>query len=247
MRVRFRFVKVGKVRFVSHRDLARCWERALRRARLPIAYTEGFSPRPKVHFGLALSVGHESLAEYLDVDLQVDPGSGGPAIDGVQAEIEDLPARLSPALPEGVDITGAVVVPHIGAVSLQQAVTCCTWQIDMGSQSSISQLDEAINRALEAPELIVTRTRKGKDVTEDIRPLVRSLEITDARNDGVVITADLGTQPRSLRPSELISALGPSLRERRVMRLHQWIESDGERREPIPAPPSMARTEVCAS
>ena len=69
-RVRFRFSKVGKVRFTSHRDVARLWERALRRAELPVALTEGFSPRPKVHFGLALPTGYESDGEYLDVDLR---------------------------------------------------------------------------------------------------------------------------------------------------------------------------------
>ena len=66
MRIRVRFAKVGKVRWTSHRDLARIWERAIRRVGLPVAYSQGFSPRPKVHFGLALSTGHESLAEYLD-------------------------------------------------------------------------------------------------------------------------------------------------------------------------------------
>ena len=67
MKVRLRFVKLGKVRWTSHRDVAHMWERALRRLELPVAYTERFSPRPKLSFGLALSTGHESMAEYLDV------------------------------------------------------------------------------------------------------------------------------------------------------------------------------------
>ena len=67
--VRIRFAKRGKVRFISHRDVARAFERAFRIEQLPLAFTEGFSPRPKVSFGLALSVGHESDAEYLDVDV----------------------------------------------------------------------------------------------------------------------------------------------------------------------------------
>ena len=57
MRIRFRFVKLGKIRFTSQRDVARMWERALRRAELPLAYTEGFSPRPQLSFGLALPTG----------------------------------------------------------------------------------------------------------------------------------------------------------------------------------------------
>ena len=98
MRVRIRFTEAGKVRFLSHRDLARIWERAMRRAELPVTYSVGFSPRPKLHFGLALSVGHESLAEYLDVDL-VSPLS--------QDDLAALPARLSAVLPEGIDCTPA--------------------------------------------------------------------------------------------------------------------------------------------
>ena len=72
MRIRFRFTKLGKIRFTSQRDVARMWERALRRAQLPLAYTEGFSPRPQLSFGLALPTTCESLAEYLDVVLDED-------------------------------------------------------------------------------------------------------------------------------------------------------------------------------
>ena len=62
MRLRVRYSKKGKVRFTSHRDVARIWERALRRVGLGMAYSQGFSPRPKMSFGLALSTGHESEA-----------------------------------------------------------------------------------------------------------------------------------------------------------------------------------------
>ena len=58
MKIRFRFAKVGKIRWTCHRDLARMWERAFRRTQLPLAYSAGFAPRPKVSFGLALSTGH---------------------------------------------------------------------------------------------------------------------------------------------------------------------------------------------
>ncbi|MGH9152349.1 MAG: TIGR03936 family radical SAM-associated protein, partial [Acidimicrobiales bacterium] len=69
MRLRFRFSKLGKVRWTSHRDVARMWERAFRRVELRLAYTQGFSPRPRVSFGLALPTGAESVAEYLDVEV----------------------------------------------------------------------------------------------------------------------------------------------------------------------------------
>ena len=85
MRIRIRFTRLGKVRFTSHRDLARIWERVLRRVALPVARSEGFSPRPRLHFGLALSTGYESLAEYLDVDL----------VDGTDVDLTTLPERLT--------------------------------------------------------------------------------------------------------------------------------------------------------
>jgi radical SAM-linked protein len=86
VRIRFRFSKLGKVRWTSHRDVARMWERALRRTQLPIAVTAGFTPRPKVSFGLALPTGHESVAEYLDVELDCE-----------SLDVAGLPARLSAA------------------------------------------------------------------------------------------------------------------------------------------------------
>ena len=96
--IRLRFTKQGKVRFVSHRDVARAVERAIRIEALPVAFTQGFSPRPKVSFGLALAVGHESRAEYLDLELRdpIDPA--------------ELPAALSAALPDGLDVTGATAL-----------------------------------------------------------------------------------------------------------------------------------------
>src|SRR5439155_20873998 len=99
MRIRLRFRKLGKIRFTSHRDVARIWERALRRASLPVAYSEGFSPRPKLSFGLALSTGHESLGEYLDIDL-AEP-----------VDVDSVATRLDPCLPVGLDVQTAAEIP----------------------------------------------------------------------------------------------------------------------------------------
>ena len=68
--MRFRFTKTGKIRFTSHRDVARMWERAIRRSRLPMAFSQGFNPHPLLSFGLALPTGCESNGEYLDARLE---------------------------------------------------------------------------------------------------------------------------------------------------------------------------------
>ncbi len=118
MRQRVRFAKRGKVRFLSHRDLARVWERALRRAGIRVAYSEGFSPRPRLSFGLALSTGYESLGEYLDIDLADD------------LEPEELVALVNPSLPAGMEAQAAIRIPP-GTDSLQQAVTSSSWEIEV--------------------------------------------------------------------------------------------------------------------
>jgi radical SAM-linked protein len=221
-RARLRFTKLGKVRWTSHRDVARMWERGLRRVEVPVAYTEGFSPRPRLSFGLALSTGHESLGEYLDVDL-------ADAVD-----VTSLPARLTPALPTGIECVAGVALEG-PAPSLQQAVTACTWEIELAGLDGTAAA-EAVAAALAAPELVATRTRKGHEVTDDLRPAIVSLAVTadGVAGDGSVITAEVATQPRGLRPGELVEACFGAVEARRVLRTHQWIERDGARREPVP-------------
>jgi radical SAM-linked protein len=225
-RVRFRFAKLGKVRFTSHRDVARMWERALRRARLPVTYSGGFSPRPKIAFGLALSTGHESVAEYLDVTLDAD-----------DAGVEELPARLSPELPVGVDVTAAAVL-RAGSTSLQEEVGSCDWRITV-RDLPVADAESMVDATLGADELLVLRTRKGREVTDDLRPAILALTVAGITPQGVEIQAELAVHPRSVRPAELLRALSPDrvLVEGPVLRTAQWIWRDGAREEPLRAAP----------
>jgi radical SAM-linked protein len=243
-RLRARFSKQGKVRFTSHRDVARIWERGLRRAGLPVAYTEGFSPRPKLSFGLALATGYESLGEYLDISLQ-------DATPGADVDVEQLPTLLDPALPVGMEVQAVVPLPA-GASSLQQAVTSCTWLVEL-SGIDPSHVVEQVERVLAAPELVVSRERKGRVVSEDVRPAIVALRVLDltplgaGRTSGIRLDAELATQPRSLRPAELVTALDldPAIQADRVVRIHQWTQSSGARHEVIPLDPAatLARTQ----
>ena len=229
MRFRLRFSKRGKVRFTSHRDVARIWERALRRADLPVAYTEGFSPRPKLHFGLALSTGHESLAEYLDVDLR----------DEVEAHT--LPVLLNPELPTGIEVVAAAPVAP-GTPSLQEDVTSCSWRIEaLGLDTATA--DDLVAGVLAADELLITRSRKGKEVTDDLRPAILAVATAGPTAAGTELIAELAVHPRSARPSELLRALSPELVEGHVLRMAQWTWRDGVRCEPLAAPGATARGE----
>jgi radical SAM-linked protein len=245
VRVRLRFSKLGKVRFTSQRDVARMWERALRRDRFPMAYTAGFSPRPQLSFGLALPTGCESLAEYLDVTVD----RGRPELDDL--DVASCPGRLTPLLPDGIDVTSAAALDG-GSESLQEMVTSCRWvlAVDGGSRDEVA---ERVTVALSADSLPVERKRKGRVVTDDLRPSIISLEVAeqdDEREDGAVdVVAELATRPRGVRPPELMAALavtggavgrsdltvgedhGPRLH--RACRTNQWIECGGSRREPL--------------
>jgi radical SAM-linked protein len=236
MRVRLRFSKQGKVRFTSHRDVARMWERALRRSGLKVMYTEGFSPRPKMHFGLALSTGHESLAEYIDVDLvdTFDPS--------------DLPARLTPTLPVGLEVSAVAIVDR-SAPSLQADVSSCSWIFAL---RGVTATDAAarVEDLLRAESVMLTRSRKGIEGTDDVRPAILALKVGDEQGK-VCLFADIATEGRGLRPAELLQVLFPDAddvddRVGSILRTHQWIEVDGARVEPLPLVATLAtHTEVC--
>lgn len=235
-RLRIRFAKLGKIRWTSHRDVARMWERAFRRVELPLAYSEGFSPRPKVSFGLALPTGHESVAEFLDVEVTNLAG----------VDVSTLTSRLSAALPVGVDAT-AVARLEPGTPSLQEDVVSSSWRWqvvpadDRGSITAAEMADR-VAAALAASQLVITRTRKGAEVTEDIRPGIEGLSLVEPRGDDqrdgseeLWLMADLATVPRSVRPADVLCALAPGLEERHVRRTHQWILRNGARLEPLTA------------
>jgi radical SAM-linked protein len=223
VKARLRYTKLGKIRYTSHRDVARMWERAFRRINLPLAYSQGFNPRPKVSFGLALPTGHESVAEYLDVDLDPDKAA--------DIDIDSLPELLTPALPVGIDVL-AIAALDDHALSLQHEVTSCSWEI-VCHPGSAGELTELVARALAADSLVVTRERKGQEVTDDLRPALLSVAVLGPAEGGVQLAAELATQPRGVRPAELLLALDPGLQEVSARRTHQWIQRDGARDEPL--------------
>jgi radical SAM-linked protein len=220
MTVRLRYSKLGKIRFTSHRDVARVWERVLRRVEVPVARTLGFNPHPRLSFGLALSTSHESLGEYLDIDL------------AERVDVDDLVARLDPALPVGLRVQGAAEIAP-GTPSLQQAVERCRWRITIGGLGR-ADLADRLAAILAADALVITRERKGQAVTDDVRPAIVALHLgDDVEYEGTELIADLATQSRGLRPSELVGLFGPEAIEVRTCRIHQWISTDGALTEPL--------------
>jgi Uncharacterized protein conserved in bacteria len=228
--VRVRYAKRGKIRWISHRDVARAFERALRIEQLPLAFTLGFSPRPKVSFGLALSTGYESEAEYLDLEL------------AQPVDLEPLPERLTAALPVGLEVD-AVVALEERAPALQEAVAAVTWRVEVtdddGEAISVESLRELVDAARRASVLEVTQVRKGRAGVADVRPAIRRLEVLGS--PPATVEMELLTQPRGAKPSEVVAAIAgfsspaSTLAVGRALRTHQWIERDGTRCEPLEA------------
>ena len=214
MIVRLRTTKIGKIRFASHRDIAKVWERSLRRAEIPLVYSEGFHPRPKISFGLALPTGAESECEYLDFHLDDKKYEN--------SKIVAIPEVLTTILPEGIDITGMVKMQN-KYVSLQQSVTSTTWEIEVEENKEF--VDEWVDHVLSSEELIIKRTRKGKEVVDDIRPYIREISVGQGDLNRSTLQAELKTQPRSLRPSEFLASAQPNLTMARLRRLKQFIDT----------------------
>ncbi|HYN93500.1 MAG TPA: TIGR03936 family radical SAM-associated protein [Pilimelia sp.] len=147
-RIRVRYAKRGPLRFTSHRDFARAFERAVRRAGVPIAYSQGFTPHPKISYASAAPTGVASEAEYLEIGLQasVDPGELRRALD----------AALSP----GLDVLDAVVAAGPGG--LADRIDASRWRIELPGVAT-DALAAAVAAFVAAPEVLVERmTKQGR-------------------------------------------------------------------------------------
>lgn len=235
--VRLRFSELGKLAWISHRDTARAFERAFRILELPIAFTEGFSPRPKVSFGLALSVGMSSVAEYLDV-VFTEP-----------VDLDTLPERCTAALPEGLAVTGAALLAE-RAPALQESVTTVAYRasvLDDAQPVPADLLQSAVTTALAKPSLEVARTRKGRTIVENIAPSIQACTVSVGDDGSAVLVLECATQPMSVRPGEVLAAIAPQWQLGHVQRTHQWIERAGVRYEPLTADAPNDAAQVRAS
>jgi len=174
--------KVGPARYISHLDLLRTFERAVRRAGLPLAFTRGFNPHPKIAFAAPLGVSIAGEAEYADLELDV-------------LLPEDEVARaLSGKLPQGIGLIDIKTVPE-QTPSLMAVVDRATYraEAELAGRISVEELNAAVNAFLELPEIPVERKNKsGKTKKHDIRPGIFSMS-GRLNNGTIIIEAELKT------------------------------------------------------
>jgi radical SAM-linked protein len=188
MRVRARYAKQGRLRFVSAIDLGRIWERALRKAALPIAYSEGFTPHPKVSFPDALALGYASVGEYVELTFAV------PVV------IDRAIPAFNAAAPDGLRMLAAVEASD-GAPRLSRWLQASLWDLRY-SRSSTTGLLAGVRALASAERLPVDRERKGTTTRLDLQPALHRIALSD---DTVRVILHHTEPP--FRPSEVHQAL----------------------------------------
>lgn len=191
------FEKVGTARFISHLDLMRLFQRAFKRAGLPLTHTQGFNPRPSVSIALPLSLGAESYCELLDFDLESPVPS------------EDIRDRLNAALIDGIRVrevydNGA----KIKYLALLQSRLTLEYDggIPAGAEAAIGQLF--------AREALVLEKKNRNGVTQqDIIPMIRNLEISRISEGELRLDVLHCCQNPSLNPMQLGAAIEKYLPE----------------------------------
>lgn len=186
-RFRIRYAKRGRARFTSHRDFARAFERALRRAGVPMAFSSGFSPHPRVSYANATSTGVASEAEYLEIGV------------AARCDPERLREALDAALPAGLDI---VEVVEAGGGGLADRLQVAEWSVDLGPAWR-GDLDLAVARFGAAAAVVTSRQTKNGPRDFDSRPATLLLETTGPRSLRMVIRHDTP----QVRPEDVVRGL----------------------------------------
>ena len=180
------FERKGALSYIGHLDLKAVFERALRRAELPLLYTQGFNPRPMLEFALPLGVGIDTEGDWVDVVMEVpmDP--------------EEYVRRINEELPEGVHVIRAVSLDE-PKKSLMSVVTCAEYRIEAPG------ITDAIINVFAQEHVETTKKSKGKEVKTDIRPLLIK-PLTSSTPDAAEYMCFAGSQ-QNLRPDVLLKAV----------------------------------------
>jgi len=192
MRARITFSKQGALRYTGHLDLHRLWERAMRRADLPLSYSQGFHPQPKISLASALPLGFSSRGEVLDVRFNAE------------IPTDEIMSRLKDSLPPDIQITNVESVDE-REPALQTQILSAAYDIHLTEPVDRSELTQKAEMLMASESL--PRERRGKFY--DLRPLIEVLNIIAEANGKVWIQMRLAARDGATgRPEEVLNALG---------------------------------------
>jgi radical SAM-linked protein len=198
MRIRITFTKQDALRYTGHLDLHRLWERTARRAELPLAYSQGFHPQPKLTIAAALPLGFSSRCEVLDMRLEHE------------IPLDGLREKLQETLPTGIQVSNVESVDE-KLPALQTLVASAEYQVTLREPVDVSELAGRID-SVKAAESII-RERRGK--TYDLRPLIEDLYL---EVDGRIFMRLAAREGATGRPEEVLDMLGIAFENTRIER-----------------------------
>jgi radical SAM-linked protein len=194
-RLRLTFAKKAQIKYISHLDLALAWERALRRAAIPLVYSQGFNPRPKIQIASGLPLGTTGRAELIDIIIS-------PPLEPQQAL-----QQIRRALPAGLVLHKVEAVP-LNAPSLQNLLRQADYQVWVETNLPHDELDRRVAALWAAETLIQPRQRRGNSENIDIRPWLHDLKLIDLVGDVAHLAMRLTAgQFGNLRPETVLAAL----------------------------------------
>jgi radical SAM-linked protein len=194
-RVRLQYAKRGRLRFSSHRDFARAFERSLRRAEIPMAYSAGFHPHPKISYVGAAPTGVGSEAEYLEIAL------------AQRCAPEDIRAALDAVLPDGLDMVRAVDVEDCRPGSLAEQIQASVWQLELVADPVSTSA--AVAALLATESVLVERLTKDGRRSLDARAAVVSAEVSATPQDDTraILVVVVRQVTPTVRPDDVLTAL----------------------------------------
>jgi radical SAM-linked protein len=210
MRVRIHFSKVEAMRYTGHLDLHRAWERTFRRAGLPLSYSQGFHPQPKLNLACALPLGFTSECELIDAWLDIS------------LTMPEIQAALTRALPPGMHIHSLTEI-DLHSPALQTRVESAEYRVTL--LDPVPDLDVRLGRVFEAASL--PRQRRGK--TYDLRPLIDHIQLLPKNVDSLPCLAMrlAARESATGRPEEVLAELGINIQDARVHRLKLHFRDNG--------------------
>lgn len=195
-RFRLKFSRGEEVKYISHLDLMRLWERALRRARIPLAYSEGFNPHPQLSLAAPLALGVTSQAELMDIFLNR------------RLAAQSLMRAASQQLPPGIEIT-EVQEMGLGLPSLQSQTRYAEYRVELETGRGLEEVQAAIRGLLAAKHLPWQHQRDTGPKSYDLRSLIHELWLIDWGDSRCVLGMKLSCSPAGTgRPEQVATALG---------------------------------------
>lgn len=195
---RLLFEKTGNAIWISHLDLMRLFQRAFKRAGLPLTHTQGFNPRPSVSIALPLSVGVESRCELLDFDL-----------DGESVPCDEICSRLNEALVEGVRVLS--VYEDFAKLKHLALLDCC---VELEYDNGIAQdADKRIKELFSREMLTVEKKSKNGTTMQNIIPMIQSMDVRILDDNTIAVFARICCQNPTLNPAQIAAAISLYLPE----------------------------------